>query len=82
MLITKLTKENFNDEVVGCDKPVIIDFWAEWCGPCRMLAPVIDEIASEHDEYKVCKVNVDEEPGACLSFQCFQHTYSYCHQRQ
>ncbi|HOQ14656.1 MAG TPA: thioredoxin [Bacillota bacterium] len=71
MSIIELTKENFDDEVVGCDKPVIIDFWATWCGPCRMLAPVIDEIASEHDEYKVCKVNVDEEPELASAFNVF-----------
>lgn len=56
----ELNTENFKKEVMGCDKPVVIDFWAEWCGPCRMMSPVVDEIADEHPELKVCKVNVDE----------------------
>ncbi len=55
-----MTNENFEAEVLGSDKPVIIDFWAEWCGPCRMMSPVVDEIAEEHEELKVCKCNVDE----------------------
>ena len=61
MSVTKLTKENFETETVKCDKPVLIDFYADWCGPCRMVSPIVDEIAEEHPEYKVCKVNVDEE---------------------
>lgn len=61
MEVIKLTKDNFNKEVLNSDKPVLIDFFAGWCGPCRMLSPVVDEIASERDDVKVCKVNVDEE---------------------
>ena len=57
-----ITKNNFEREVLRSDKPVLIDFWASWCGPCRMLSPVISEIAEEKaGEVKVCKVNVDEE---------------------
>ncbi len=61
MAITALTKDNFEAEAVKSDKPVLIDFWATWCGPCRMLSPIVDEIAEERDDIKVCKVNVDEE---------------------
>ena len=61
MSVTKLTKINFEEEAVKCDKPVLIDFYADWCGPCRMVSPIVDEIAEEHPEYKICKVNVDEE---------------------
>jgi len=55
-----VTDENFEQEVLKADKTVLVDFWASWCGPCRMLAPVVAEIAEEHPEIKVCKVNVDE----------------------
>ena len=63
-----LTAENFEKEVLQSEKPVLIDFWAAWCGPCRMLAPVIDELAAENDGIKVCKVNVDEEESLAAAF--------------
>ena len=69
MAVIKLTKENFEAEVMKCDKPVLIDFYADWCGPCRMVAPIVAEIAEEHPEYKICKVNVDEEGALAEKFE-------------
>ncbi len=64
-----ITKNNFRNEIMNSDKPVLIDFWASWCGPCRMLSPVISEIAEEYDgKVKVCKVNVDEEMELASAF--------------
>lgn len=60
-MITTITKDNFENEIVKADKPVLVDFWASRCGPCRMLSPTIDEIAEEHPEIKVCKINIDDE---------------------
>lgn len=62
MSIITVTSQNFETEVVASDKTVLIDFWASWCGPCRMLSPVVDEIAEERTDIKVGKINVDEEP--------------------
>lgn len=61
MAVLHLTKENFESEVMQSDKPVFIDFWADWCGPCQMVAPVVEEIANEVTDVKIAKVNVDEE---------------------
>lgn len=62
MSVTNLNEKNFEEEVLNSEKPVLIDFWASWCGPCRMMLPVIDQIAEEmQDEVKVCKINIDEE---------------------
>ena len=61
MSVKTVTTANFDTEVLGADKPVLLDFWAAWCGPCKMLSPVVDEIAEEHEEFIIGKVNVDEE---------------------
>lgn len=63
-----ITSANFKSEVLESDKPVIVDFWATWCGPCRMLGPVVAELAEEHPEIKVCKVNVDDEPDLAQQY--------------
>ena len=63
-----ITKENFENEVLKSDIPVLVDFWATWCGPCMMLSPIVEEIAEEYPEYKVCKINVDEEPELASQF--------------
>ncbi len=68
MTVLHINKDNFQQEVLNSDKPVLVDFWASWCGPCRMLSPVIEELAKETDHAKICKVNVDEEPELARKF--------------
>ena len=68
MSVLELTVENFEQEVLQSDKPVLIDFWATWCGPCRMMSPVVDAFAEEHPEIKVGKVNVDEQMQLATAF--------------
>ena len=68
MSVITITKENFEAEVLRSDKPVLLDFWATWCGPCRMVSPVVDEIAAERTDVKVGKVNVDEQPELANQF--------------
>ncbi len=69
MSVLTITKENFEAEVIRSDKPVLLDFWAAWCGPCRMVSPVVDEVANEVTTAKVGKVNVDEQPELAQAFK-------------
>ena len=69
MSVITITKENFKSEVLDSDKPVLIDFWAGWCGPCRMMAPVIDAVAEELKDVKVGKINIDEESELASAFK-------------
>ncbi len=68
MAVIELTKDNFEAEVLKSDKTVLVDFWASWCGPCRMLSPVVDEIAEERTDIKVGKVNVDDEEELAMRY--------------
>ena len=69
MAYINVNKHNFEAEVLQSDKPVLVDFWASWCGPCRMVGPVIEEIAEEREDIKVCKINVDEQPELASQFR-------------
>ena len=64
----KVTEQTFENEVLGAGQPVLVDFWAEWCGPCHAIAPVLDQIASERSELKVVKLNIDEEPAVAQRY--------------
>ena len=69
MSVLHITKENFEAEVLKSYKPVLVDFFAVWCGPCKMIAPILEEIAAEREDIKVCKINVDEEPELAAQYQ-------------
>ena len=68
MAAVEITAQNFEEEVLKSSKPVLLDFWAVWCGPCMMLSPVVEEVAEEHPEIKVGKVNTDEQPALAQKF--------------
>ena len=68
MSVINITNESFENEVLRADKPVLLDFWASWCGPCRMVSPIVDEIAEERSDIVVGKINVDEQPALASRF--------------
>ncbi len=66
--VIEISEDNFESEVLKSELPVLVDFWAPWCGPCRMMGPIVDEIADENLELKVCKINVDEAPELAIKY--------------
>lgn len=69
MAVVNITQSNFEEEVLKAEQTVLVDFWAAWCGPCKMLSPIVDQIAEEHPEIKVCKVNIDEEAALAIDYK-------------
>jgi len=71
MSLLHITKANFEEEVIRSDKPVLLDFFAVWCGPCKMISPIIEEIAEENESIKVCKIDVDHDPELAARYQIY-----------
>lgn len=69
MEILDVTRENFEEEVLKADRKVLVDFYADWCGPCKMLAPIVEEVASEHEDLKVVRINIDNEESIAMDYQ-------------
>lgn len=69
MAVISVTADHFEQEVLKTEGIVMVDFWAAWCGPCKMLSPIVDQIAEEHPEIKACKVNIDEEPSLAIDYK-------------
>jgi len=69
MEILDVTRENFEEEVLKEDRKVLVDFYADWCGPCKMLAPIVEEVASEHEDLKVVRINIDNEESIAMDYQ-------------
>ena len=69
MAVISVTTDSFEQEVLKAEQTVMVDFWAAWCAPCKMLSPIVDQIAEEHPEIKVCKVNIDEEPSLAIDYK-------------
>ena len=82
MSIIKISKENFASEVLNSNKPVLLDFYADWCGPCRMVGPIVSEIANERNDVKVGKINVDEQPELAAQFQVMSIPDARCDQKR
>ncbi len=68
MSVINISQADFSSEVLNADRPVLLDFWAPWCGPCRMVGPILEDIAAERPDIKVCKVNVDEQPELAVQY--------------
>lgn len=68
MAVVEITKDNFEETVLKADKPVLVDFWAEWCGPCQMMGPIVDEVAEERNDLIIGKLNVDTQPEIALRY--------------
>lgn len=71
MSIVHIDQNNYHKEVLNSEKPVLLDFWASWCGPCRMLSPILESVAEERPDVKVCKINIDEQPHLANEYQIF-----------